>query len=93
MTSLQGKENYAYTTLITRPSYLAGVLILAYTLRKHNSKYPLVILYTDGVGEEAVKALQNESEALNLKLVKTEPLLPRSDVKVTLIAERFGDTW
>ena len=24
---------YAYATLITRPSYLAGVILLAYTLR------------------------------------------------------------
>jgi hypothetical protein len=32
-------KKYAYTTLITRGSYLAGVIILAHTLRKHGSQY------------------------------------------------------
>lgn len=92
-TTQQKTPNYAYTTLITRPSYLAGVIILAYTLRKHNSQYPLVVLYTDALKEDSVTALQNEAEKLNLVLKKTEALLPRDNVKVTLIAERFGDTW
>jgi hypothetical protein len=37
-------KKYAYTTLITRGSYLAGVIILAHTLRKQGSRYPLVVL-------------------------------------------------
>lgn len=93
MSNMSKKNNFAYTTLITKPSYLAGVIILAYTLRKHNSQYPLVVLYTDALTKDSVTALQNESEKLNLVLKKTEALLPRSDVKITLIAERFGDTW
>ena len=88
-----GKKNYAYTTLITKPSYLAGVIVLAYTLRRQKSQYPLVVLYTDALTGDSVTALQNECEKLNLVLKKTEALLPRSDVKITLIAERFGDTW
>jgi len=92
-TATNKKNNYAYTTLITKPSYLAGVIILAYTLRKQNSQYPLVVLYTDALTADSVTALQNESEKLNLVLKKTDALLPRSDVKITLIAERFGDTW
>jgi hypothetical protein len=86
-------KNYAYTTLITRSSYLAGVIILAYTLRKQNSQYPLVVLYTDALTADSVAALQHESKKLNLILKKTEALVPRENVKVTLIAERFGDTW
>jgi len=93
MAATDKKNNYAYTTLITKPSYLAGVIILAYTLRKQNSQYPLVVLYTDALTKDSVTALQNESEKLNLVLKKTEALFPRSDVKITLIAERFGDTW
>jgi len=93
MAATNKKNKYAYTTLITKPSYLAGVIILAYTLRKQNSQYPLVVLYTDALTKDSVTALQNESEKLNLVLKKTEALLPRSDVKITLIAERFGDTW
>jgi len=92
-TSSGGAKNYAYTTLITRSSYLAGVIILAYTLRKQNSIYPLIVLYTDALTEDSVAALQHESKKLNLVLKKTEALVPRENVKVTLIAERFGDTW
>jgi len=92
-TSSLGVKNYAYTTLITRSSYLAGVIILAYTLRKQKSQYPLVVLYTDALTEDSVAALQHESKKLNLVLKKIEALVPRENVKVTLIAERFGDTW
>jgi hypothetical protein len=57
-------KKYAYTTLITRGSYLAGVIILAHTLRKHGSKYPLVVYYTSGVSDSAVQALEMEKESL-----------------------------
>ena len=87
------KKNYAYSTLITKKSYLAGVIILAHTLKKHGSKYPLLVFYTPGLQVSAVKALEQEAPKLNLILRPTEILLPRSDVKITLIAERFGDTW
>ncbi|KAK3117811.1 hypothetical protein LTR53_000499 [Teratosphaeriaceae sp. CCFEE 6253] len=87
------ENNYAYTTLITRASYLAGVIILAHTLRKHGSQYPLLVFYTPGLQANAVKALELEAPKLNLVLKPCEMLLPRSDVTITLIAERFGDTW
>lgn len=81
----------AYATLITRSSYLAGVIILAYTLRKHGSKYPLVVLYTSSLNAESIKALQLEGESSGIIPRETEPLLPSGEV--SLIAERFADTW
>ncbi|TID22419.1 hypothetical protein E2P81_ATG11524 [Venturia nashicola] len=84
---------YAYTTLITRASYLAGVIILAYTLKKHGSKYPLVVLYTSTLSENATRALELEARNSNILLRKCEPLLPRKDIKTLLIAKRFEDTW
>jgi len=86
-------KNYAYSTLITKASYLAGVVILAHTLKKQGSKYPLLVFYTPGLKAAAVKALEAEAPKLNLILKPTKMLLPRSDIKITLIAERFGDTW
>jgi len=36
-----------WTTLITNTSYLSGLLTLDYSLKFHNSAYPLVALFTD----------------------------------------------
>jgi len=87
------ENNYAYVTLITRSSYLAGVIVLAYTLKRAGSKYPLVVYYTDSVPQSSIAALTAEAPHSNLILHRTTALLPRSSVKVNLIAERFGDTW
>jgi len=84
---------YAYCTLITRSSYLSGVIILAQTLVKYHCKYPLIVLYTDGLSEDSVAALKAEAPKLNLIPRHTEALLPRKNVHVHLIAERFADTW
>lgn len=86
-------KKYAYTTLITRGSYLAGVIILAHSLRKHGSQHPLIVFYTSGVSDSAVRALELEQTKLNLQLRKVDLLLPPSHVKTWLIAERFTDTW
>lgn len=86
-------QNYAYTTLITKSSYLAGVIVLAYSMQKQGCKYPLVVYYPKSLAESSVKALKNESKRLNLVLRETEMLLPKDNANITLIAERFGDTW
>lgn len=88
-----GSKTYAYTTLITRANYLAGVIVLAQTLRKHGSHYPLIVLYTPSLKSEAERALELEAPRLNLILHKCELLLPPSHVQTWLIAERFTDTW
>ncbi|KXL50182.1 glycosyltransferase family 8 protein [Acidomyces richmondensis BFW] len=90
---MRSDKKYAYTTLITRASYLAGVVILAYTLRKQNSKYPLIVYYTLNLEPEAVRALELEIANLSLILRPCEALLPPKHVSIRLIAERFNDTW
>lgn len=84
---------YAYCTLITRASYLAGVIILAHTLKKNNCAFPLIVLYTDTLPFDSVRALQLEAPKTNLILRPVSALLPRENVHVHLIAERFADTW
>ncbi|OTB06745.1 glycosyltransferase family 8 protein, partial [Hypoxylon sp. CI-4A] len=83
----------AYATLITRASYLAGVVILADTLKKNNSKYPLVVLYPSSLSSTTIQALELESSKSNLLLRQCDLLLPRENFKANLIAERFEDTW
>ncbi|GAB7362173.1 hypothetical protein MBLNU230_g2199t1 [Neophaeotheca triangularis] len=86
-------ERLAYTTLVTRASYLAGVIILAHTLRKHGAKHPLVVLYTPSLAPDALRVLELEAPQTNLILRPCPPLLPNSDTPTHLIAERFADTW
>lgn len=84
---------YAYATLITRQSYLAGVIILAYTLKKNRSKYPLVVCYTPDLPSDAVRALELEGNKSNIIPHKCNYLLPPPGTKIGLIASRFEDTW
>ncbi|KAK6902823.1 hypothetical protein I203_108083 [Kwoniella mangroviensis CBS 8507] len=73
--------------LLTTPSYLPGILVLAYTLRKYNSKYPLIVAINPSIPAETIKVL--EEYELEIRIV--QPLVPRG--QITLIAERFVDTW
>jgi inositol 3-alpha-galactosyltransferase len=90
---MASEKKYAYTTLITRASYLAGVIILAHTLGTQGSRYPLIVYYTKSLQPDAIRALELEAPKTNLILRPCEPLSPPENVKVHLIAERFADTW
>ncbi len=88
-------EKWCWVTLVTKPSYLPGVIILAHTLDQHKSKYPLVVQYTDSLGEGAIAALQEEAQRYGrLQPEKVSLLLPRKDQENTgSVAERFKDTF
>lgn len=49
--------NYAYTTLLGTDDYLYPVLALDYTLKQVKSKYPLVVMVTDGVSTDILEIL------------------------------------
>ncbi|KAI8958456.1 glycosyltransferase family 8 protein [Daldinia sp. FL1419] len=86
-------NRYAYVTLITRKSYLAGVLILSDTLKRHGASYPLVVLYTPNLCLDAIAVLNVESLRGNLILRQCLHLFPPGNIGIDLIAERFEDTW
>ncbi|KAL7771496.1 hypothetical protein CFE70_001442 [Pyrenophora teres f. teres 0-1] len=85
----------AYVTLLTRPSYLAGALLLAYTLTKHSPTTPLIITYTPStLPASSITALQREAAHSNIILHPVEHLrLPESQTAHGMVAERFIDTW
>lgn len=87
--------NNAYVTLLTRPSYLAGAILLAYTLYKYSPDTPLIITYTpDTVGEASIAAFKAEATHSNIILQPVEHLrLPEDGTKHGMVAERFIDTW
>ncbi|KIX96677.1 uncharacterized protein Z520_07396 [Fonsecaea multimorphosa CBS 102226] len=88
-------ENWCWVTLVTKPSYLPGVIVLAHTLDQHQSKYPLLVQYTDSLGDKALAALQEEAEIYGrMKLERVSLLLPKKDQENTgSVAERFKDTF
>lgn len=87
-------QTQAWVTLLTKASYLPGVITLAHSLSKHKTSYPLVVLVTPAVPASYMQALELECVHNPLLLIQhTSPLLlPRSQ-KTTLIASRFEDTW
>jgi inositol 3-alpha-galactosyltransferase len=88
-----GKD--AYVTLLTRPSYLAGAILLAYTLTKHSPTTPLVICYTpETLPEPSIHAFRAEAKHSNIILQPVEHLrLPDDGTEHGMVAERFIDTW
>lgn len=84
----------AWVTLLTRSSYLPGVINLAHSLSVHRTAYPLIVLVTPSLPASSVRALELESTHNPLvKFHPIEPLLLPNNSETTLIASRFEDTW
>ncbi|KAF2866490.1 nucleotide-diphospho-sugar transferase, partial [Massariosphaeria phaeospora] len=88
----------AYATLLTRPSYLPGVILLAYSLHRHSPSTPLVIMYTaDTFPQQGVYALHNEARRSNCIVHPVEhlqiPPTSQGEKKGGMVAARFQDTF
>lgn len=77
-----------WTTLITNTKYLSGLLTLDYSLKKHDSKYPLVALYTETFPADGHAAL----EARGIPKQRVEYLLPKEGKNYDN-DPRFYDCW
>ncbi|RDW76383.1 glycosyltransferase family 8 protein [Aspergillus mulundensis] len=77
-----------WTTLITNTSYLPGLLTLEFSLRRVNSAYPLVALYTDSLPASGHAALDARGIAK-----KHVPYLLPSIHKEYTNDVRFYDCW
>lgn len=86
-TAVKPNINRAWVTVLTGPAYLPGTIILADSLRRVESKYPLLVCVTPSVN----KTEQNALKAAGCELMVIEPLKPK--VKVNIVASRFEDTW
>lgn len=97
MGSLAKEESTCWVTLVTKPSYLPGVIVLAHTLDQYKSKYPFIVQYTDGLGHDAIAALKNEALRSGRILPShVSLLLPREGQSASAgiaVAERFRDTF
>lgn len=87
--SLQLTRQAAWTTLLTNTAYLPGLLTLEYSLRRCNSRYPLVVLCTSDLPSEA-------HEALDRRAIRNRPvpyLLPTAAANDYSNDPRFYDCW
>ena len=81
-------------TLLTRASYLPGVITLAHSLQLCKTAYPLIVLITPSLPHSCVRALELERLRNPLFIMyRTEPLLLPKSRKTALVASRFEDTW
>jgi inositol 3-alpha-galactosyltransferase len=93
-----GSKN-AYATLLTRPSYLAGAILLAYSLHKHSPTTPLIILYTpETLPEPCIQALEAEARHTGciprpVSHLRLPPRVADAAREKGMVAERFIDTW
>ncbi|KAF8642318.1 hypothetical protein AX16_009588 [Volvariella volvacea WC 439] len=80
----------AFVTLLTKTSYLPGALVLDNDLRQVGSKYPLVVMVTPALPQDAKNALHRRGiitrEVQLLKLEEGKHALAAHDA-------RFEDTW
>lgn len=82
--------NGAYVTLLTKTSYLPGTLVLDYGLRAVDSKYPLVVMITPSLPEEARTVLEKRG----IKTREVQTLQPEEGVHSLAAHDvRFADTW
>ncbi|KAF7339366.1 hypothetical protein MSAN_02150500 [Mycena sanguinolenta] len=80
----------AYVTLLTKVSYLAGTLVLWYGLQESQSAYPLVVMVTPELEQDA----RNVLEKFGIRMIEVQSLLPEDGVhKLSESDKRFHDTW
>jgi hypothetical protein len=80
----------AFVTLLTRESYLAGTLVLNYSLQSVGSKYELVVMVTPELSERVRDVLSKEKITIK-EIARLDP----REGSHTLAAydSRFKDTW
>ncbi|KAJ3890285.1 nucleotide-diphospho-sugar transferase [Lentinula edodes] len=80
----------AFVTLLTRISYLPGVLVLDYGLKSTGSKYPLVVMVTPTLEEDARDVLTQ----CGIEMYSINSLVPDSSRHTVADHDaRFKDTW
>ncbi|RUS18433.1 nucleotide-diphospho-sugar transferase [Endogone sp. FLAS-F59071] len=78
----------AWVTLLTHTKYAVGVQVLARSLQKVQSQYPLVVLYTPATISESVLNLLSRSGCITRP---TQNILPEG--KIDYMWDYYPDTW
>jgi hypothetical protein len=78
-----------YITLLTKDSYLPGLLTLEHSLKSVQSRYPLVVLVTPALPQRTRDALTRRG----ISFQEIQPLHPDDGPALTESNERFAATW
>jgi hypothetical protein len=84
-----GPRRFAYVTLLTRNSYLPGLLVLWFSLREVESRYPLVVMVTHTLPLDARDLLRK----VDIRMIEAEPVRPAFEHYLATSDFRFADTW
>ena len=84
---MSGSSKKAWVVLLTRASYLPATILLDYSLKRVKSKYDLYVLVTPTLPDSSAQTLQSAG----CKIIAIEALRPQ--VSISVVAERFVDTW
>ncbi|BGP31191.1 hypothetical protein JCM10296v2_002955 [Rhodotorula toruloides] len=87
----EGSQGKAWATLLTKTSYLQGALVLADSLARHRSKYPLVVFAT----QELPQVARDILDARGIRVRDIDYLEPPKENRGELDEHdrRFSDTW
>ncbi|KAH8080127.1 nucleotide-diphospho-sugar transferase [Filobasidium floriforme] len=80
-----------WTTLITKPQYLQGLVVLQSCLQAVQSRYPLVVMVTPTLDKQSREVIAGRG----MEMVEVESLRPVDEGANGGggVFERFGDTW
>ena len=79
----------AWVTLLTQPNYLVGVRTLRASLAAVRSRYPLVVMVTDGIDEQSRQLLADDGCVVR----EVEPLRPTGGLPGSYANARFAEVW
>ncbi|ORY00500.1 glycosyl transferase family protein [Basidiobolus meristosporus CBS 931.73] len=86
---LNSLPRYAWVTLLTRDQFFQGVRVLARSLKKSNSIYPIVVIHTSNVSQQNLELLSKEGCLIRL----VDFVDPQPNRRLNYIWERYADTW
>lgn len=79
----------AWMTLLTQPDYLIGVRTLWRSLQQNDSRYPLVVMFTEAIPETTRRLLINEG----CRVREVPALRPRPGIRAHYARAQFSEVW
>lgn len=84
------QEKKAWVTLITKDSYLPGVIALSKSLKLSNTKFPLIVMtIKDKLSTNTIEEIKKYGGIL----YEVNPLYPKEGVKTSFAFSRFSEVW
>lgn len=80
---------FAWVTLLTQPDYFIGVKALHRSLKRSETRWPLIVMVTDAIDLETREALQ----ALGCVIHPVDPLMPNAELEQHYASAQFGEVW